>query len=68
MAALGRHQREAFLQVKAHLMAKNGERAGTGAVIFRRALIEHFCINSRYCFMVPQESVAADDDDTPKPS
>ena len=42
MAALCRHQREAFLQVEAHLVAKNGERTGTGAVIFRRALIEHF--------------------------
>ncbi|AEW75054.1 hypothetical protein EcWSU1_03626 [Enterobacter ludwigii] len=42
VAALCRHQRKTFLQIEAHLVAKNGERAGTGTVIFRRALIEHF--------------------------
>lgn len=56
MAALRCHQRKAFLQIEAHLVAKNGERTGAGAVVFRRALVEHFFINSRYCFMIPQES------------
>ncbi len=42
MTALGGHQREAFLQVKTHLMAENGDRASAGAVIFWRALGEHF--------------------------
>ena len=41
MAALGRHQRETFLQVKAHLVAENGDGAGTGTVVFLGALIEH---------------------------
>ncbi len=41
VAALGGHQRETFLQVKAHLVAKNGERTGAGTVIFLGALIEH---------------------------
>lgn len=42
MTALGGHQREAFLQVKTHLMAENRDRASAGAVIFWRALGEHF--------------------------
>ena len=42
MTALGRHQRESFLQVKTHLVAEDRDGAGTGAVIFLRALGEHF--------------------------
>lgn len=42
MAALRCHQRKAFLQIEAHLVAKNGERTGAGAVVFGDALVEHF--------------------------
>ncbi|EGA06953.1 hypothetical protein SEEM0047_09095 [Salmonella enterica subsp. enterica serovar Montevideo str. MB102109-0047] len=42
MAAFCRHQRKAFLQVKTHLMAKNGKRAGAGTVVFLCAFIQHF--------------------------
>lgn len=55
MTALGGHQREAFLQVKTHLMAEYGDRASAGAVIFGVPSVSTFCIKSRYCFMVPQE-------------
>ena len=41
MATLGGHQRKTVLQIKAHLMAKNRERARPCTVVFRGALIEH---------------------------
>jgi hypothetical protein len=68
MTALGRHQREAFLQVKTHLMAENGDRASAGAVIFacpRRALSAS---NQDTVSWFLKNFVAADDDGTPKPS
>jgi hypothetical protein len=37
---LGGNEREALRQVKAHLVAKDGERAGAGAVHLGNALVE----------------------------
>ncbi len=42
MAALGGHQRKAFLQIETHLMTKNRERAGAGTIVFWRAFGQHF--------------------------
>jgi len=36
---LGGHQREAVLQVEAHLVAEHGARAGASAVGFDRAMV-----------------------------
>lgn len=42
MAAFSRNQREPFLQIKTHLMTKNGKRSGSGTVVFLCAFIQHF--------------------------
>ena len=68
MTALGSDQRKTFLQIETHLVAENRQRAGAGAIVFRRALIQHFSINARYCFIFVHLFVAADDDGTPKSS
>ncbi|CSP80770.1 Uncharacterised protein [Shigella sonnei] len=42
MATFSCHQRESILQVKTHLMTKNGKRSGSGTVVFLCAFVEHF--------------------------
>ncbi len=41
MQLLGRDQREAFLQIKTHLVTENRARAGAGTVGFGRAMLIH---------------------------
>ena len=41
MQLLGRHQRKATRQIKAHLVAENRQRAGSGAVILPDAMLAH---------------------------
>ncbi len=38
---LGGHQRKAFLQIEAHLVAEHGQGAGAGAVGFMGAVLFH---------------------------
>src|SRR5688572_6551665 len=38
---LGRHQRKALRQVKAHLVPEDAARAGAGAVVLHRAVLQH---------------------------
>ena len=41
MQLLGRHHRETFGEIEAHLPTENGTRAGAGAVGFVLPVVEH---------------------------